>query len=205
MAWDQMRATYDVVADRYEQQFLDELDAKPRDRELLGAFAATGPDPVVDLGCGPGQVGALLHATGRRVVGVDLSEQMARRAATRLDQAVVADLRALPFATGAVGGIAAFYSLIHLPRAQLGPALRELRRVLRRGGRLLVTAHAGTGEVSLDEFLGAPVPFVASWFQLDELVEACSAAGFDVVQAEQRAPYPDEHPSERLAVEAVAS
>jgi SAM-dependent methyltransferase len=138
------------------------------------------------------------------VIGVDLSEQMARRAATRLDGAVAADLRTLPFATGGIGGIAAFYSVIHLPRAQLGGAVREARRVLGPGGRLLVTAHAGTGEVALDEFLGAPVPFVASSFQLDELVEACTAAELDVVRAEQRPPYPDEHPTDRLAVEAVA-
>ncbi len=46
---DDVRATYDTVACRYEDRFLDELAHKPRDRALLGAFAAHVGDPVVDV------------------------------------------------------------------------------------------------------------------------------------------------------------
>lgn len=200
LAWEQLASSYDVVAGAYDAQFVDELDGKPRDRALLEAFAASVVDPVIDLGCGPGQIGLVLREHGREVVGVDLSRGMARLAAGRLGTAIVADLRDLPIADGALGAVVAFYSLIHVPRPQLGAALQEVHRVLRPGGEVLLSAHEGEGRIELDRFLDEPVPFVATLFTLDELTEACAAAGLDVTLAERRAPYPAEHPTTRLSV-----
>jgi SAM-dependent methyltransferase len=202
MSWDELRATYDRVADRYEARFVDELAGKPRDRELLAAFAAAA-DPVVEVGCGPGQVGAFVRQHGRRVCGVDLSPEMAGLAQGRLDGAVAGDLRSLPFASGCFGGLVAFYSVIHLPRPEVGLALREFHRVLRPGGRLLLAAHEGSGVVERDRFLDHDVAFVATMFELDELEAVTAAAGFEVTLAERRAPYPSESGTVRLHVEAV--
>src|SRR5947207_4844730 len=58
--WHRVRSSYDTVARAYEERFLEELSHKPRDRELLERFAAAVGDPVVDVGCGPGQIGAFL-------------------------------------------------------------------------------------------------------------------------------------------------
>lgn len=203
MAWDRLRSSYEAVADIYEERFLDELAGKPRDRELLAALAASSPDPVVDLGCGPGQIGAAVRDQGRYVIGADLSKAMTALAARRLDAAVVADMRHLPFASGSVGGLVAFYSLIHLRRPELGPTMGELARVLRPTGRLLLSAHDGDGELEAAEFMGQPVPFVATLFTLDELVGATAEAGLDVVLAERRTPYPSESGTFRLYLEAA--
>jgi SAM-dependent methyltransferase len=203
VTWDFLRSSYDAVADAYAATFDDELDRKPRDRELLLAFAASAADPVVDLGCGPGHIGRFVHDAGRRVVGIDLSAEMAALASERLDGSMVADMRVLPVASVSLGGIVAFYSLIHIPRPELGSLFRELHRVLRPGGRFLFTAHAGDGVLEVDELLGSPVRFAATLFGLDELVEATTAAGFEVTTAERRPPYPDEHPTDRIAIEAM--
>jgi SAM-dependent methyltransferase len=203
MAWEQLRSSYDVVAREYESRFLDELQAKPRDRELLAAFAASVSDPVVDVGCGPGQIGVFVRQRGRRVYGLDLSTQMARRASGRLDGALVADMRSLPLAPGRLGGLVAFYSLIHVRRLELGVVLREFHRVLRPGGRVLFSAHEGQGHVEHDQFLDERVPVVATFFELDELVDASRAAGLAVTLAERRMPYPSESGTVRLYVEAT--
>jgi SAM-dependent methyltransferase len=176
------------------------LENKPRDRELLEMFASSVADPVVDIGCGPGQIGAFVRHRARRVIGVDLSRRMAALAGDRLDAAVVADMRLLPFAAGSLGGILAFYSVIHLQRAELEAALREFARVLRPGGRFLCSAHEGQGEVELDKFLEEPVPFTATFFELGELVRASELAGLDVTVAERRAPYKSEGETVRLYV-----
>ena len=72
---------------------------------------------------------------------------------------LAADIRSLPLAAGTVGGLLAFYSLIHVRRSECALVLREFARVLRPGGQVLLSAHEGEGEVELDEFLGEPVPF----------------------------------------------
>jgi len=203
VSWDQLRSSYDRVAASYERAFLDELAGKPRDRQILAAFAAAVTGPVADVGCGPGQVGAYLRGRGHRVLGIDLSIEMGRLAAARLDAAAVADLRELPIPDGAIGGLVAFYSIIHVRRRELGGVLREFRRVLRPGGRLLVAAHDGAGEISADDFLGQPAPFVATLYGLRELSRAVTAAGLDLAAAERRSPYGSEHPTFRLYVEAV--
>jgi SAM-dependent methyltransferase len=159
-------------------------------------------NPVLEVGCGPGQVGAYLQERGRQVVGTDLSPGMARLAARRLASAAVADLRSLPIRRASVGSVLAFYSIIHIPRPQLAGALSELRRVLRPGGRLLLSAHEGDRELAVDEFLGETVPFVATFFSLDELVVAIRSAGMEVTLAERRPPYEAEHSTVPVYVEA---
>lgn len=203
MTWDRLRSSYDTVAGRYEATFVDELDAKPADRERLAAFAAAVGDPVLDLGCGPGQIGQAVAGHGRRVSGIDLSPAMAALAGRRLGAAAAGDLRALPVRSGSVGGVVASYSFIHLPRDEQGAGWAEVARVLRPGGRALVTAHEGEAMIENDDFLGAGVPFVATLLTLDEMTAAATTAGLEVVTADRRAPYPAEHPTVRLTVEAV--
>ena len=92
------------------------------------------------------------------------------------------------FADGQVGGVLAFYSLIHLRRFEVAAVLADLHRVLRPGGSMLIAAHHGNGEVVLDEFVGEPVPFAVTLFEPDELAEAMRAVGFEITLAEVRAP-----------------
>jgi len=200
VTWSWLPSTYDTVAAKYEQRFIDELAGKPRDRELLLDLAASTIDPIVEIGCGPGQVGAFVRAAGHTVVGIDLSTEMARHARARLDGALVGDMRALPLAPGSVGGLVAFYSLIHLRRHEVAGALAEFHRALRPGGSLLVSVHEGEGEVYLDEFIGEPVPIAATMFSRDELANLVSDAGFQVTIAESRPPYDTEGPTTRIYV-----
>lgn len=90
---DRTAATYEIVAASYEAKFASELDDKPRDRELLNNLASRPSGAVIDVGCGPGQIGAYLAQHGRTVFGVDLSQAMTRLASTRLSGAVIADMR----------------------------------------------------------------------------------------------------------------
>jgi ubiquinone/menaquinone biosynthesis C-methylase UbiE len=203
VGWDEVRSSYDRVAGKYEARFLGELSGKPRDRELLDAFATAVGDPVVEVGCGPGQIGAYVRARRRRVVGADISVAMVTRVRRRLDAAIVANMQSLPLATGAAAGLLAFYSLIHIRRRDVDGVLREFARVLRPGGRVLFSVHEGQGETDVKEFLGEAVGVSVTFFDLDELVAATRAAGFEIVFAERRAPYASESETFRLYIEAT--
>ena len=60
-----VRVSYDRVAERYADEFVDELAGKPIERALLGLVAEDvargGGGRVADLGAGPGQIGAFLR------------------------------------------------------------------------------------------------------------------------------------------------
>lgn len=128
---------------------------------------------------------------------------MARLASSAGLPAVQGDLRALPFADGTLHGVASFYAVIHLPRLQLSWALREMYRVLRPGGKLLLAFHAGEGELHTDEWFGARVSMDATLFPTPEVVAQLDDAGMRVEAAFTRAPYEGEHPTERGYVLAV--
>lgn len=199
---DAVRASYDRVADEYVARIAGELAYKPLDRQLLDGFAdrVRAAGPVCDLGCGPGHVARYLHDRGVLVTGVDLSPAMVE-AARWLNPGIEftpGDMRALPVADGALGGIVAFYSVIHLPRPEVVPALVEMRRVLRPGGLVLLAFHIGDQVVHLDEWWGQRVSVDFVFFRTEEMTGFLIEAGFRVVETVERDPYPGvEHPSRR--------
>ena len=206
--WADPAATYDAVASLYTEKFLHELDDKPFDQDLLNRFAdatrqrSSAAHPVCDLGCGPGHVGAFLAERGVAVVGIDLSTGMVAQA--RLCHPLLAfsqgDMTSLELPDGALTGIACFYALIHVPRSGVPVALREMRRVLVEGGALLVAVHGGQGSLHANEMLEQPVDLDATLFSLLELSGLMETAGFEVVEAHERAPFEQELATPRLYV-----
>lgn len=197
-----IQTTYDHLAAQYARHLAAELADKPLDRQLLDRFAAeVGPaGPAVDLGCGPGQVAGYLRDRGVDVCGIDLSPAMIEHA-RQLHPGIefrTGDLFRLAVPDAAWAGIAAFYSIVHIQREDLLPAFRELRRVLRPGGPLLLAFHVGEETLRPEELWGIPVTLDWFFFTPAEIVERLTAAGFTSCEVTERAPYPDvEHPSRR--------
>lgn len=199
-----IQAGYDHVAHEYAQKYLSEFDHKPIDRALLDEFAArVGDGEACDLGCGPGQLARYLHDRGVNVFGVDLSPGMIKEArqahpGIRFVQGDMCDL-GLPDAS--LAGIAAFYSLIHIPRDEVTGVLKHLRRTLRHGGVLLLSFHKGSEIVHLDEFFDKHVSLDFVFFETEEMVGYLEAAGFSIEEIVERAHYPEvEYPSERVYI-----
>jgi SAM-dependent methyltransferase len=195
------QASYDRVADEYVRRIADELRHKPLDRQLLDRFATSiGAGPVCDMGCGPGHVARYLHQQGADVCGIDLSPAMVERA-RGLNPGIdfrTGDMLSLELPDGTFAGIAAFYSIIHIPREAMVTALGELRRVLRPGGTLLLAFHIGGDIVHLDEWWGEKVCVDFFLYQSQEMAGWLTAAGFEVEEIIERDPYPDvEHQSRR--------
>ena len=110
---------------------------------VAAALAGEGRD-VLDLGCGTGTLAIDLVRAGARVVGVDGDDEVLQRAAAKARAAgVELDLRqgladAVPLADGSVDVVVCSLLLHHLAPTVKTAALRECRRVLRPGGRLLI-------------------------------------------------------------------
>ena len=192
-----VRRSYDRVAARYADQFVDVLAGKPLDRALLSVVAddvaGRGGGPIGDLGAGPGHVGAYLAGLGARVTALDLSPAMAAIALSRMGvPAVAGTLSALPYGPGALGGAVAFYCLIHLDDPTLEVAARELARVVVDGGPLLVAFHTGREVRHLDTWHGEDVDLDFRFLEPGPVGDRLERAGFVVEMTTQRRSYPDE-------------
>src|SRR5262249_44697734 len=143
---------------------------------------------------------------GVSVLGVDLSPRMVE-VARRLNPAIefrAGDIRSLDVEDSAWGGIAALYSVIHVPRADVVAALGEMNRVLKPGGLLLLAFHIGDDTLHLDEWWGRAVSVDFAYFRPEEMRRSLAAAGFEVEEMIERDPYPDvEHQSRRAYIFAV--
>jgi len=199
------RTTYDAVAPEYAEHFRNELDGKPLDRELLQRFAAKlkGQGIVLEVGCGPGQVGDYIRQFGVTVYGSDLSyvSLVAGRSVYGEVPYVQSDMLALCVADETVVGVLAFYAIVHLSNAELDAAIREMYRTLRPGGTAFLAFHIGEETRHIDEFLGKQVDIEFQFFRTERVVASLEAAGFQRIEPTEREPYPEaEHPSRRAYV-----
>ena len=109
-------------------------------------------------------------------------------------------MRNLAFANEAVAGIAALYSIIHIPRAGIPAVLTELRRPLRPGGLLLLAFHAGDRVEHVTSFLAKPSVSTSS-SSAEPKWRTTSSVRVSGVWSRERGPYPDvEAPTDRTYV-----
>ena len=194
---------YDLIADEYVRHIYDELQHKPFDRTLLDRFVASLPGNglVCDIGTGPGHVARYLHERGANVCGIDLAPEMVERA-RRLNPGIEfqrGNMFALEIADGTFAGITAFYALVNIPRIEVCRALRELHRVLKPAGRLLLAFHVGDDVLHREEMWDVKVSLDFYFFRSDEMTGYLKSADFEIEEIIERDPYPEavEHQSRR--------
>ncbi|MEU9106145.1 methyltransferase domain-containing protein [Streptomyces xanthophaeus] len=200
---------YDSFAEAYaaenEKSLINAYYERPGMLALAGEVAGRR---ILDAGCGAGALSAALRDRGADVTGIDASAGMLALARRRLgdDAALhVVDLRdRLPFDDAAFDDVVASLVLHYLE--DWGPTLAELRRVLRPGGRLIVSVdhpfvayaiqeprpdYFATTSYSFDWSFGgrsAPMKF---WRRpLHEMTGAFTTAGFRLSALSEPQPDP---------------
>lgn len=152
-----------------EQEYIDgrHLDVRRRTHELytvdpvdfgrwtLERLAWRGDERVLDMGCGPGELLAAMareHRTWSALVGFDFSPGMVAQARVRGGDVpvhlFVADAQAVPLPDAWFDVVMARHMLYHVP--DIDRAIAEAARLLRPGGRILVTTN---GTKTMAEYL----------------------------------------------------
>jgi SAM-dependent methyltransferase len=183
----------------------------------LDAALVTSGTRLLDAGCGAGLLALLASLGGAQVNALDASPGQLAVARQRIPAADIreGDLEALPFADASFDAVTAVNSLFYAE--DMAAAMRELVRVVRPGGRVVVTAW---GPPERCEFLtavmpalgplmpppppGAPPPHPGALSQPGALAAVLKEAGLRVV-AEGEVACPFVFPSTEMSWRANAS
>lgn len=156
---------YDAIAQRY-LDWSAKITGDPRLR-YLAELDRRLPDgaKVLELGCGAGVPCSRVLAERHDVLGVDLSRRQIELARENVPRARFekADMTALDLPDGSFDGIAAFYSILHVPRADQPALLASIARWLKPGGLFLASLGTGTPDVTetwlgVEMFFGSNTP-----------------------------------------------
>lgn len=112
-------------------------------------FSVPSGASVLELGCGNGKTLSALANADCAITAIDISKKavelcarMVHEQGLRCVRVMVADACALPFADASFDVVVAFHVLEHLLEADRTTAIREIRRVLKPGGRVFVRAFS---------------------------------------------------------------
>ena len=147
---------------------------------------------VLDAGTGTGRYAIRMAQMGKHVVGIDANEQMLARAREKASEIGLdiefrqASVLAVPLADESVDLAISALALSHVK--DLAGAVRELVRVLRCGGHLIITdmhpnIQKAWGPDYMTEIQGRQVPFPAYHGDIDEYLDSIKAAGAELLAA----------------------
>jgi len=182
-------AAYDTRAAEYIALIGEVDQLAERDREEIGGWADAVPGRVLDAGCGPGLWTRFLHDRGHEALGIDLSDQFIAHARARNPhlEFLHGSFERVPLPDASLGGILAWYSLIHTPPEELPAILAEFARALAPGGSILIGFFDG---VPREPFPHAVT--TAYFWSAEALTELLVDAGFAVLATERRGRMPGE-------------
>jgi demethylmenaquinone methyltransferase / 2-methoxy-6-polyprenyl-1,4-benzoquinol methylase len=184
-----VRAMFDRIAPVYDamnRTMTAGLDR--RWRRITAESVVHNGDLVLDACCGTGDLALADARAGGRVTGLDFSERMLERAGHKAPEFdwVNGDLLALPFPDASFDAATVGFGVRNVD--DIERALRELRRVLREGGRL--------GILEITRPKGLLAPFYRFWFDgvvplLGKLLPGGSAYSY-LPASVRRFPGPDD-------------
>ena len=204
---------YDHASAGYAAAFWNEFEGKPFDRMILRWLAerTRGGEPVLEIGCGPGEVSGFLTDLGVDCLGTDISSEMIENARRCFPKArfEIQDFFDVKYPDCSFSAVVAFYAIVNWKLDQLVPAFKEVRRVLRPNGFLLLSFHIREAEPTLevDKFFDKDDSALTFYFfDVDDVRAALQQAGFICADTVIRYPYKDkEYQSKRAYIVARKS
>lgn len=158
------------------------------DLALITEWAGSLNGPLLDVGCGPGQWTHWLGSRGVVVEGIDPTSEFVERARAAYPGETyrVGRAESLNVEPGSLGGVLAWYSLIHTRPDDIDEALDEFARCIRPGGGLLLGFFTAAEQASFDHAIAT-----AFTWPVELLAGRVEAAGFTVSGTDTRAERPD--------------
>jgi ubiquinone/menaquinone biosynthesis C-methylase UbiE len=186
---------YDTIAETYAAwASMARVEERARyTAKLMRALPAGAA--VLELGCGTGIPTTRIFAERFAVTGVDIAARHVELARQNVPSAqfIHADMARLDLAPASFDAVAAFYSIIHLPREEHAGLLRAIAGWLRPQGLLVATLGAGAEPGAIEpDWLGAPM----YWSHYDSAANRAliDQAGLHILDAREETAEEDGQP-----------
>ena len=175
---------YDHIAEKHEEWASDiRVEERAKYTSVLLENLPKGAE-VLELGCGSGIPTTQQLAEKFCVTGVDISARQVALAQQKISSAkfIHADMTKLDFPIESFDAVAAFYSIIHVPRQEQAELLRKIASWLRSPGLLVATMGAYATEAYInDNWLGTPMYW--SSFDSETNRQLVQETGLDIIRA----------------------
>lgn len=178
-----VQSAYSARAGEYISALGSIHHAAAPDLALIEEWPRRVKGPAIDVGCGPGQWTHHLADLGVEIEGIDPVPEFIESAQDTYPGVPyrIARAEALGVADSVLGGVLAWYSLIHTEPERIGAALTEFARCLRPSSLLILGFFTGP---RLETFEHAIT--TAYYWPVDLLAAEVESAGFDVTHIETR-------------------
>jgi ubiquinone/menaquinone biosynthesis C-methylase UbiE len=158
-----VKKVYEEIADEYDERIpgATENDRRFTETEQTFLMSKINPsDHVLDMGCGTGRFTIPLAKIAAKVTGLDMSAAMlkiAEEKADRLDLNIdfhEGDMAHLPFEDHSFDAVVCMLAIMHIPPENRERVFLEASRVLKPGGRIIISAKNSLFErlSSVDRF-----------------------------------------------------
>lgn len=145
---ERVRGVYQKIAEEYDERIPghtenDKIFTSTEMKFLREKISST--DHVLDIGCGTGRFTIPLARLAQRVAGLDLSDAMLLQARAKAKQENVeidfyeANMAHMPLPDHSFDVVVSMLALMHIPLEKRQQVFFEISRVLKPGGRLIVS------------------------------------------------------------------
>jgi ubiquinone/menaquinone biosynthesis C-methylase UbiE len=152
---------------------------------------------ILDMGCGSGLVAKFLMDRGIKVIGIDVSRNMvnlARKSAPAAKFYKI-DMTRMRFADNEFDGVVALYSIIHVPRTHHARIFKEINRITKSDGIVLLSVGGSDLENYIDDnWMNWGSKMYWSHFDKNTNLGLVKKAGFEIISCRLSGEEGDKHP-----------
>ena len=156
-----MSYNFDTIAHSYDR--MNRMMTFGLDRRWRKCAVRGLQGNVLDVACGTGDMVVSLAKQGCTVTGVDISEEMLEMARLKAkgERLMVADAEQLPFADGEFDAVTCAFGVRNFVHLEQG--LREMLRVLKPGGTMVILELATPDNIFIKPFYNLYTRHVIPW------------------------------------------
>ncbi|MBI2611825.1 class I SAM-dependent methyltransferase [Candidatus Gottesmanbacteria bacterium] len=176
--------TYDKIASLYARKVAPR--APKQELEKFTKYLNPG-SKVLDVGCAAGRDTRILKDNGFTTIGIDLSKGLlaiARKENPGIEF-FFADVRQLPFPDQTFEGLWSNAVFHQLQKEDMGQALSEWKRVLKKDGILYLRTKMGSGDIKTADELSGGEEREFTLLSEDELKQMLQSAEFKLLESYQ--------------------